>query len=91
VDTSVSIGEIADAMPPKMIQDPQKKLDRQQNTTGWSLGHAPPLQKISSKSVHNFLGYSACTYTHTHNVEVMIRKPQRHKSQWNDTTIKTTI
>jgi len=35
-----------------MIQNPRKNLDRHQNLTDSSLGHAAPLHKISSKSVH---------------------------------------
>jgi len=31
--------------------------DHHQNWTHWSLGHALPLQEISSKSVHNFFSY----------------------------------
>ena len=31
--------------------------DRHQNLSNGSLGHGPPIQKISSKSVHNFWRY----------------------------------
>ena len=49
----------------KMIQDPRKNPDRQQNLIDSFLGHAPPLHKISSTSVHNFWDlYFA--YTHGH-------------------------
>ena len=37
------------------LLDPDSDPDCHQNWTHWSLGHALPLQKISSKSVHNFL------------------------------------
>jgi len=41
-----------------------REPDRRQNLTNWSLGHTPPLQKISSKSVDNFLRYTAeCQFT----------------------------
>ena len=36
------------------ILDPDGDPDSHQNWTHWSLGHALPLQEISSKSVHNF-------------------------------------
>jgi len=36
---------------------PDADPDRHQNWTNWSLGHALPLQEISSKSVHNFFSY----------------------------------
>jgi len=32
-------------------------MDRHQNGTHWSLGHALPLQEILSKSVLNFFSY----------------------------------
>ena len=34
--------------------DPKRDPDRHQNCITWSLSHALPLQKISSKSVHKF-------------------------------------
>ena len=37
------------------LPDPKRDLDRHQNCTTWSLSHALPLQKISSKSVHKFV------------------------------------
>ena len=37
--------------------DPDCDPDRHQNLITWSLGHALPLQEISSKSVHNFFSY----------------------------------
>ena len=49
-----------------MIQDPRKNPDRHQNLVDSSLGHAPPLHKISSKFIkiqHNFLRYVAHTDT----------------------------
>jgi len=36
------------------LQDPKRDSDRHQNCITWSLSHALPLQKISSKSVHKF-------------------------------------
>jgi len=39
------------------LSDPDSDLDRNQNLITWSLGHALPLQKISSKSVQNFFSY----------------------------------
>ena len=36
------------------LPDPQRDPDRHQNCITWSLSHALPLQKISSKSVHKF-------------------------------------
>jgi len=36
------------------LLDPDGYPDRHQNLSPWTLGHALPLQKISSKSVHNF-------------------------------------
>ena len=36
------------------LPDPKRDPDRHQNYTTWSLSHALPLQKISSKSVHKF-------------------------------------
>jgi len=36
--------------------------DYHENLTDYFLGHTPPLQKISSKPVHNFLRY----YAHRH-------------------------
>ena len=36
------------------LPDPKRDLDRRQNCTTWSLSHALPLEKISSKSVHKF-------------------------------------
>jgi len=36
------------------LPDPKRDLDRHQNCITWSLSHALPLQKISSKSVHKF-------------------------------------
>jgi len=48
----------------KMIQDQQKNLDCHQNPNH-SQDH-PPLHKISSKFVHNFLDrLFTCTWTHT--------------------------
>jgi len=37
------------------VLDPDRNPDHHQNVITWSLGHTTPLQKISSKSVHNFL------------------------------------
>ena len=34
--------------------DPKRDPDRHQNCITWSLSHALPVQKISSKSVHKF-------------------------------------
>jgi len=39
------------------LLDPDGDLDRHQNLIICSLGHALPLQEISSKSVHNFFSY----------------------------------
>ena len=39
------------------LLDPDGDPDRHQNLITWSLGHALPLQEISSKSVHNFCSY----------------------------------
>ena len=36
------------------LPDLKRDLDRHQNCITWSLSHALPLQKISSKSVHKF-------------------------------------
>ena len=36
------------------LRDPKRDPDRHQNCITWSLSHALPLQKISSKSVHKF-------------------------------------
>ena len=36
------------------LLDPKRDPDRHQNCITWSLSHALPLQKISSKSVHKF-------------------------------------
>jgi len=36
------------------LPDPKRDPDRHQNCITWSLTHALPLQKISSKSVHKF-------------------------------------
>ena len=36
------------------LSDPKRDPDRHQNCITWSLSHALPLQKISSKSVHKF-------------------------------------
>jgi len=36
------------------LPDPKRDPDRHQNCITWSLSHALPLQKISSKSVHKF-------------------------------------
>ena len=36
------------------LSDPKRDPDRHQNCTTWSVSHALPLQKISSKSVHKF-------------------------------------
>ena len=36
------------------LPDPKRDPDRHQNCINWSLSHALPLQKISSKSVHKF-------------------------------------
>jgi len=36
------------------LPDPKRDPDRHQNCTTWSLSHALPLQKISSKFVHKF-------------------------------------
>jgi len=36
------------------LPDPKRDPDRHQNCMTWSLSHALPLQKISSKSVHKF-------------------------------------
>jgi len=39
-------------------------LDRHQNLSDWSLGHAPRSKKNSSKSVHNLLRYAVkCQFT----------------------------
>jgi len=43
----------------KMIQGPRKIPDRHQNLTDSSLGRAPALHEILSKSVYNFLKYFA--------------------------------
>jgi len=37
------------------LRDPKRDPDRHQNCITWSLSHALPLQKISSKSVHKFV------------------------------------
>jgi len=39
------------------LLDPDGDPDRHQNLSPWSLGHALPLQEISSKSIHNFFSY----------------------------------
>jgi len=39
------------------LLDPDGDPDHHQNLITWSQGHAIPLQKISSKSVHNFFSY----------------------------------
>jgi len=39
------------------LLDPDGDPDRHQNLITWSLGHALPLQEISSKSVYNFFSY----------------------------------
>ena len=39
------------------LLDPDDDPNRHQNLSPWSLGHALPLQEISSKSVHNFFSY----------------------------------
>jgi len=36
------------------LPDPKRDPDRHQNCITWSLSHALPLPKISSKSVHKF-------------------------------------
>jgi len=36
------------------LPDPKRDPDRHQNCITWSMSHALPLQKISSKSVHKF-------------------------------------
>ena len=36
------------------LPDPKCDPDRHQNCITWSLSHALPLQKISSKSIHKF-------------------------------------
>ena len=36
------------------LPDPKRDPDRHQNCITWSLSHALPLRKISSKSVHKF-------------------------------------
>ena len=36
------------------LPDPKRDPDRHHNCITWSLSHALPLQKISSKSVHRF-------------------------------------
>ena len=36
------------------LPDPKRDPDHHQNCITWSLSHALPLQKISSKSVHKF-------------------------------------
>ena len=51
-----------------MIHDQQNNPDRLQNLIDSSLSHAPPLNKISSKSVHNFLRYLAHTDGQTHRI-----------------------
>ena len=38
------------------LPDSKRDLDRHQNCITWSLSHALPLEKISSKSVHKFVG-----------------------------------
>jgi len=46
--------------------DSDLEVDRQQNLglTAWSLHHAPHLQNISSKCVHNFMRFAAkCQFT----------------------------
>ena len=40
----------------EIIQNPVKNPDNHQNIIDSYLGHAPPLDKISSNSVHNFFG-----------------------------------
>jgi len=40
------------------LLDPDGDPDRHQNLITWYLGHAPPIQEISSKSVHNFFQLS---------------------------------
>jgi len=39
------------------LLNPDADPNRHQNWTPWSLGHALPLQEISSKSIHNFFSY----------------------------------
>ena len=36
------------------LLDPKRDPDRHQHCITWSLSHALPLQKISSKSIHKF-------------------------------------
>jgi len=36
------------------LPDPKRDPDHHQNCITWSLSHALPIQKISSKSVHTF-------------------------------------
>jgi len=40
------------------LLDPDGDTDRRQNLITWFLGHALPLQEISSKSIHNFFQLS---------------------------------
>ena len=42
-----------------MGQNMAVDLDGHQNLNNWSVGHAPLLKQISSKSVHNLMRYAA--------------------------------
>ena len=46
------------------LPDPKRDPDRHQNCITWSLSHAQPLQKISSKSVHKFASNPTDRQTH---------------------------
>jgi len=46
------------------LPDPKRDPDRHQNCITWSLSHALPLQKISSKSVHKFASNPTDRQTH---------------------------
>jgi len=45
------------------LPDPKRDPDHHQNCITWSLSHALPLQKISSKSVHKFTSNPTDTQT----------------------------
>ena len=60
------------------LPDPKHDPDRHQNCITWSLSHALPLQKISSKSVHKFASNPTDRQTNRQTDKQTNRPNQKH-------------
>ena len=68
------------------LPDPKRDPDRHQNCITWSLSHALPLQKISSKSVHKFASNPTDRQTNRQTDKQTNRQTNRQTDQTKNIT-----